>query len=133
LLQLKEAILDFLFDIVGELLLRADELRILGVARLLHDSTASALESLFELVDATIRHRQLLVLVDLLGGLGCDAVYGGPSRVHSLGYGWGYVCLVPGIGIVTVAYYRLILVNRVRLLAAGRLLHPRRVAGLLHL
>jgi hypothetical protein len=79
LLQLKETVLNLLFDVVWKLLLRADELRILGVARLLHDSTTTALESLFELVDATIRQRQLLVLVDLLSGLGRDAVDSGPS------------------------------------------------------
>ena len=78
LLQFEETVLDLLFDVVGKLLLRADELRILGVARLLHDSTATALESLFELVYATIRHRQLLVLADLLGSFGSDAVDSGP-------------------------------------------------------
>ena len=57
LLQLEEAILYLFFDVLGEGLLGADELGVLGVARLLHHAAPAALERLLELVDAAVRHR----------------------------------------------------------------------------
>ena len=82
LLQLEETILDLLFNIVRQLLLSADKFRILRVTSLLHDPRISALKRLLELINAAIGHGQLLVLLDLLCGLGCDTVNGRACTIH---------------------------------------------------
>ena len=82
MLKLKESIFDLLLYVVWQLLLLADQLRVLRMPSLLHDSGARALECLLELVDTSVSHWQLLVLLDLLRRLRCDTVDGGPSGVH---------------------------------------------------
>ena len=52
------------------------------MATLFHDTRTIALERLLELVDASVSHRQLFVLMDLLGCLRRDAVDSRPCRVH---------------------------------------------------
>ena len=79
LLQLEEAVLDFLFDVFRQLLLGANQLRVLRVTALLHDPTAGRVERLLELVDTAIRHRQLFILLDLAGCLRCYTKYCGSS------------------------------------------------------
>lgn len=74
LLELEETILYLLLDVFGKGLLRANQFWVLRMSSLLHDATAIALERLLELVDASVRHRHLLVALYLLGGLRCDAV-----------------------------------------------------------
>ena len=65
---------------------------------LFHDSRTVALECLLELVDAPVGHGQLLVLLDLLGGLGRDAVHSRARGVH-LGLHGGRG-LVPSLRVV---------------------------------
>ena len=95
LFQFEETILYFFLNIVRQLLLSAYELRVLRVSTSFHDTTPLALEGLLKLVDASVGHRHLLVFLDLLSGLGRDAVYCGASRVHYfvvVGHRW---CLTP--------------------------------------
>jgi len=119
LLELKETVFYFLFNIFRKLLLGADQLRVCRMSCLLHNATASTLESLLELVNATVRHRQLFVLIDLLGGLGCDTVNGRPCWVHLLSHARRCTCLVPSLWVVVGAAHVLafitIIINRVRL------------------
>ena len=68
------------------------------MATLLHDSAARTLERLLKLVNTTIRHRNLLVLINLLGCLRSDTVNSRASRVH-LGNHWRR-CLVPRLRLV---------------------------------
>lgn len=98
LLELEETVLDLLLDVVGQLLFGADELGVLRVPPLLHNPRARALERLLELVDAAVGHGQLLVLLDLFGGLWSDAVDGRARGVH-LGLHGGR-CLVSSLGVI---------------------------------
>ena len=79
LLKLEEAVFDLFLNILRQLFFRAYEFWVLRMAAFLHDLRAVALESLLELVDTLVGHRYLLVLIDLLGGLGRDAVDRGAS------------------------------------------------------
>ena len=54
------------------------------MATLFHDAAVTAKASLLELVNTPVRHWQLLILLDLLGSLRCDAIDGGACRVHHL-------------------------------------------------
>ena len=54
-----------------------------------HNATPRALERLLKLVNASVGHRHLLIFLDLLSGLWCDAVYCRASRVHHFVGHWG--------------------------------------------
>ena len=85
---------------------------------LLHDSGARTLECLLELVDTSVCHWQLLVLLDLLCCLWCDTIDGGPSGIHLCLH--RRRCLVPGLRVVyclpMARNLTLVLVNIMRLL-----------------
>jgi hypothetical protein len=84
LLQLKEAVLDFLFNVLIEYLLSANELWILGVRCLLHNSALRTSHCLVELVDAFVGKWHAFVLLDLYLGLRVDTVDRGSRRVHCM-------------------------------------------------
>ena len=92
LLELKETILDFFFDIFRKLLLRTDEFWVLGMDWLINQLAFSWLEWLVKLVYWLVRHGHLLVLLYHLGCQWCDTVDCGTCGVHlgvhaKLGFG----------------------------------------------
>ena len=95
LLQFEKAIFDLLLDVLGQLLLGADQFGVLGMASLFHHAAPRTLKGLVEFINAPIRHWQLLVLLDLLLSLWRDTVDCRPCRIHFVCHSSRYSSLVP--------------------------------------
>ena len=108
LFKLEKAILDLLLNVVRQLLLLADQFRVLRMATLLHNTTTWALECFVKLINAAVSHRDVLILLDLLGSLWSDTIDSGASRIHlSCHLRWS---LVPYLWVAKVVTLSILLI-----------------------